>query len=124
MQCIYMNDHHTKGYPTTLLLLNGKLIANYKGSRNSAKTVKEWVLNQLDPQKLREGNILREEEIKVIEQIKSGQSSGGSDQWTLSNVYRWILKDVHPTVPFVIYLVGTLSGILIGVLLMFYAENG
>ena len=41
----------------------------------------------------------------------------------VNDIYYTILGDTHPTVPVVIYILGTLSGIIIGVGFVFCAAN-
>eukprot|EP00483_Globobulimina_turgida_P004702 UN04711 len=70
-------EYHITGYPTTLLLFNGKLIANYKESRNSATKIKSWLLKNLNPAQLRDANMLHQNEIDTIIQI--------AKKWTNTN---------------------------------------
>merc|ERR1712228_312204 len=126
-------EYHITGYPTTLLLYNGKLIANYRESRNDATKIRSWIIRQLNAAHLREADILTDAEIESITLSKTNWQNGGintgSSQNTQSStswfsklpsfrygdIYYALLGDLSPTVPFLIYLFGTLSGIVIGV---------
>merc|ERR1719244_2497574 len=81
---IVCGEYKVTGYPTVLLLFNGKLIANYKESRDSAQRIKRWILKQLDPKHLRETNVLSEAEIRQIELLRNGKSADGGFLSTFS----------------------------------------
>eukprot|EP01084_Bolivina_argentea_P291788 501525_1 len=142
---ITCSDYHITGYPTTLLLYNGKLIANYKQSRDSAVKIKTWIITNLNPTHLRDADILSSDEIQQIINIRSkpyGNKKIDNTNtkrnknikgdalkifpWEFSGMndfYSYLLGDTHPTVPFVIYLIGTLSGIILGVSFVLCAAN-
>merc|ERR1711933_637075 len=109
---------------------NGKLIANCRESRKSATKIRSWIVRQLNAAHLKEADILSDADIKSIVQIKKEWKANPNDRKkkktsnylfsfggfpSFGDIYYAMLGDLSPTVPFLIYLFGTLSGILIGV---------
>eukprot|EP01083_Nonionella_stella_P112784 332157_1 len=142
---ITCSEYRITGYPTTLLLYNGKLIAKYRESRDSATRIQSWILSQLEDESLRSKQVFEEEEINAIHQLKQNWLNHKTKPkrkrvknknkigdafkifpWEfngINDLYYHILGDTHPTVPFLIYLIGTVSGIVIGVAMVFCATN-
>ena len=129
-------EYHVTGYPTTLLLYNGKLIAKHRESRSSAIKIRSWIIRQLNEAHLREADILSDAEIESITKSKQSwnqpftnkrnkQKSRGYFEGisSVSDIYSALLGDISPTIPFIIYLFGTLSGIIVGVCFVFCATN-
>ena len=137
------SEYHITGYPTSLLLFNGKLIGNYRESRDNAIKIKKWIIKQLKPTHLRDAEILEDDEIELILKIssnknkynKANKKNKGREReknnfkifpWEfngINDLYYSLLGDIHPTIPFIIYVIGTLSGIIIGVGFVFCVQS-